>query len=121
MPNAAARSAKSAASAKKKPRAKLNLADLDVGEVTEAPGAFDGGPGPDHPLTVAFEKSFHERVPVSISTKTPDLVEKVVRRMAVKKEVSARVRRGTDAVVIEVREKTARAPKVETASDEEAR
>jgi len=65
--------------AKKTP---IDVASLDVGEVTSAPTAFTSGLSADHPLHLAFNKSVEEDGPVHIVTKTPIVAKALLRKLA---------------------------------------
>jgi hypothetical protein len=93
----------------KKTRKTLDLAAVDVGESTDAPGAFArGGIPDDHPLAILFTESYGEGVAKRVATSTPDEVIKVLRKLATARDLGLSVRKDDSSVVFQVGEKQVR-------------
>lgn len=101
--------AKKAPAAAPKTRRQLDLAAIDVGESTDAPGAFArGGIPDDHPLAELFTESYHNGVAKRVATQTPDDVIKVLRKLATARDLGLSVRKDDSSVVFQVGEKQVR-------------
>lgn len=92
--------------------------DIQVGEVTKpasAPFSKAGGLPEDHPVVKAFRMSWESGEALEIATSTPDLVVKMLRKVAGKLNLGVRVQANEDSVVFQAKER--RTP---TKKDQEA-
>lgn len=111
---------KTAVEPEKKTRQAFDLSKVEVGEATPVPGAFArGGIPDDHPLAVLFTQSYEDGTALRVSTSTPDLVEKVLRKLATARDLGVSIKRDSDAsLVFQVGERRTRPQKPRDVDEE---